>query len=214
MQRLYSPVEREIEFETKRFYRSRGGDKSPYQGWPSDEIDQLWKDSYVRGLNTYVTADEAGPLLEETLRVPVPGRENEFMVVLDVFHQLHCLDVIRQSWYPKRYGRGMYHPNGTLDYCQWLHYDHCLDQIRQALMCAADTSVVFFEWSKQSNASRPRVDNLHTCRDFDKIKDWAFDRDIGEYHSHRRVVPTEEGQFAIQRTTHSDHGDSSECFAT
>ncbi|KAE8378327.1 hypothetical protein BDV26DRAFT_281127 [Aspergillus bertholletiae] len=205
MQSLYSPVQ-DIEFEETRFYRSRGEDKSPYQGWPTDEIDQLWQDSYINGLNSYLYEDEAEQLPDQTLRVPIPGRENQYMVVLD--------DVIRQSWYPERYGRGMYHPNGTLDYCQWLHYDHCLDQVRQALMCAADTSVIFFEWSELSNASRPRVDNLHTCRNFDKIRDWAFGRDVGEYHSHRKVVPLGNGQFTIQHTKHTDHGNQSECFAT
>ena len=33
----------------------------------------------------------AAKLPDSTARLPVAGRENEYIVTLDVFHQMHCL---------------------------------------------------------------------------------------------------------------------------
>ena len=45
---------------------------------------------------------------EEASRIPnrttlVPETENSYVVELDVFHQLHCLNAIRKTLYPERY---------------------------------------------------------------------------------------------------------------
>lgn len=102
---------------------------------------------------------------------------------------MHCLDVVRMALYRDRYDKHFYYPNGTVDYCKWLHVgmpslksplplqslmagglsrrvreladpspypDHCLDQVRQALMCQADISVVYYAWSNITQGMRPR----------------------------------------------------------
>lgn len=68
-----------------------------------------------------IDAETAALLPEKTERLPVKGRENEFVVTLDVFHQMHCLDVVRMALYRDRYDKHFYLPNGTVDYCKWLH---------------------------------------------------------------------------------------------
>ena len=44
----------------------------------------------------------AAKLPDSTARLPVAGRENEYIVTLDVFHQMHCLvsldDRLKDSW--------------------------------------------------------------------------------------------------------------------
>jgi hypothetical protein len=39
---------------------------------------------------------------------PVPGDEGNYITMLDVFHQLHCLNLIRRALYPERYNRTMW----------------------------------------------------------------------------------------------------------
>jgi hypothetical protein len=34
---------------------------------------------------------------------PIPGDEGNYITMLDVFHQIHCLNIIRRSVYPERY---------------------------------------------------------------------------------------------------------------
>ncbi|OAQ76796.1 hypothetical protein VFPFJ_10578 [Purpureocillium lilacinum] len=198
---LYSPANHLVEYNTLKFNRSRGDDKTPFQGWPTDEIDQTWADAYVPGILSTVDGHTASQLPEQTERLPLRGRENEYVVTLDAFHQMHCLDVVRMALYRDRYDKHFYYPNGTVDYCKWLHVDHCLDQVRQALMCQADVSVVYYAWSNITQGMRPRVDNLHTCRNWTKILEWAAERGVEatNWHPSRRVVEGADGTFTIEQ---------------
>ncbi|GJN83104.1 hypothetical protein PLIIFM63780_006652 [Purpureocillium lilacinum] len=198
---LYSPANHLVEYNTLKFNRSRGDDKTPFQGWPTDEIDQTWADAYVPGILSTVDPHTASRLPEQTERLPLQGREDEYVVTLDAFHQMHCLDVVRMALYRDRYDKHFYYPNGTVDYCKWLHVDHCLDQVRQALMCQADVSVVYYAWSNITQGMRPRVDNLHTCRNWTKILEWAAERGVEatNWHPSRRVVDGADGTFTIEQ---------------
>jgi hypothetical protein len=73
------------------------------------------------GMLTTIDERSASQLPEKTERLPLHGREEDYVVTLDVFHQMHCLDVVRMSLYRDRYDKHFYFPNGTVDYCKWLH---------------------------------------------------------------------------------------------
>ena len=53
------------------------------------------------------------------------------------------------------------------------HVAGCVDALRQALMCAADVGVVVWQWDEDRKRVSPRTDVAHTCRDFDRIRDWG-----------------------------------------
>jgi len=53
------------------------------------------------------------------------------------------------------------------------HTSHCVDIIRQALMCTVDISPIVWEWLPDKQVSDGRLDAIHTCRDFDQIKEWG-----------------------------------------
>lgn len=52
-----------------------------------------------------------------------------------------------------------------------MRQDHCIDQIRQAIICHADVTPM--EWHVQSDKLILKTDTVHTCRDFDEIHSWA-----------------------------------------
>lgn len=83
--------------------------------------------------------------------------------------------MIRKALHPDRYGPM---PLGTMDdrYPPFDHVDHCVNAIRESLMCSADISVNTFEYDAYLNRSVPRLDTWHTCRDFGKVQDWAKQR--------------------------------------
>lgn len=49
-----APANEQVEYVFHQFQRSRGEDKTPFQGWPTDDIDKVWQDSYVRKFITYI----------------------------------------------------------------------------------------------------------------------------------------------------------------
>jgi hypothetical protein len=48
-----------------------------------------------------ISAQEAAQLKIPTL--PIPGTD-QYLIELDVFHQIHCLNMIRKVFHPERYG--------------------------------------------------------------------------------------------------------------
>jgi len=54
---------------------------------------------------------------------------------------------------------------------------HCLDILRQQLMCAVDTGVLGqVWWNKDAPTAFPDFNTKHTCKDFEEVRRWAFER--------------------------------------
>lgn len=90
---------------------------------------------------------------------------------MDSFELLQ--DTIRQAFYPEYYP----HPVNPG------HVMHCINSVRQSLMCMADISVINWEWDEQLDILIESKGNTHTCRDFERIKQWAL-----EHHYDRQFV--------------------------
>jgi len=91
-------------------------------------------------------------------------------------HHLHCLNVLRKTsyWnydYYHALGKGLFKND---DYIVKLHASHCLDILRQQLMCHADTGVLGrIWWNKDKPESFPDFNTFHQCENFDGIRQWA-----------------------------------------
>jgi hypothetical protein len=68
------------------------------------------------------------------------------------------------------------------------HLDHCIDSIRQSLMCSADITPLPYVWWRKFGQLMPTSAVTHTCRDFEAIRDWAKEHRAGkvekEVHVH------------------------------
>ncbi|KAF7345933.1 hypothetical protein MVEN_01615600 [Mycena venus] len=157
------------------------GDPSPFQIPSSPELDKLWADLYDFGVSR-ITKDEAARLPNKTQAIP--GDPGHYVVELEVFHNLHCLDRMRMALDPDYYPdyRMSISNTSSTSLKNRKHVLHCLDWIRQALMCNADTSVVVWQWDESRNTTRVKGNIAHTCRNFEKLQDWAKERIlINEY---------------------------------
>ncbi|TRM65373.1 hypothetical protein BD626DRAFT_398710 [Schizophyllum amplum] len=98
---------------------------------------------------------------------------NDTSEVPDVFHQLHCL--VSQFTALRTFLR-CYKPTIRQDLLEFEHLNHCVDSIRQSLMCTSDISVNVWQWSEHYKVVAGRVNVAHSCRNFDKIKQWVRGR--------------------------------------
>jgi hypothetical protein len=67
------------------------------------------------------------------------------------------------------------------------HIDHCIDTIRQSLMCAVDVTPLPFVWVERDQRVKEVAAVIHTCRDFDAIKDWAQEHHIKKFDRTKHV---------------------------
>ena len=53
------------------------------------------------------------------------------------------------------------------------HMEHCYEQLRQSLQCTSDLATITWQWSKKQKRFLGNVHSMHTCKNFDKIHEWA-----------------------------------------
>lgn len=144
-------------------------------------------------------------LSRTSLKVKDPATGNEgYRAAVEVFHQLHCLNLLRQYVY-KDYYVNVYSDidrddeEGLKDNIgEWRWHallksilmltcvDHCLEAIRINLMCTADIGIFTFrdfpEYGFEKGDYRPDLSTQHTCRNFDAIHQWAVDHTVSWSH--------------------------------
>ena len=125
---------------------------------------------------------------------------------LDMFHTLHCLvctctshchshlsekttlqeinnpnpirtsislkqDNIRKALHPEYYGPA--HNNDTNFH---LHQNHCIEQLRQYIMCSGDMTPIPTRYYTALGRNYVDSDVPHTCRNFEKLQKWMVRR--------------------------------------
>ncbi|KAF7345303.1 hypothetical protein MSAN_01907000 [Mycena sanguinolenta] len=173
---LYSPALSAVENEVKVYHLGFPGDLSPFQIPSSPELDLMWSDLYNFGVSR-ITKEEAARLPNKTHAIP--GDPGHYIAELDVFHNLHCLNKVRMAldpdYYPDwRISTSNNHISAQKHATE--HISHCIDWLRQSIMCHVDTSVIVWQWDSKANESRVKGNVAHTCRKFDKITEWAKER--------------------------------------
>ncbi|KAF2430725.1 hypothetical protein EJ08DRAFT_218989 [Tothia fuscella] len=107
--------------------------------------------------------------------------EGESVYQLDVFHQLHCLQRIRSDILASPY-LSILNPNRTSSDPYTRHTLHCIDYLRQAVMCNSDVTLVSTGADLEFDHSPPRQ-----CRDFDAVGEWVLGRKW-EYEKYTGMV--------------------------
>ncbi|KAJ8218522.1 hypothetical protein LV164_000389 [Aspergillus fumigatus] len=171
-----APAQDAIRYKNVVFNSGWEDQKSIYMGPPSEENNQAWDDLHVAPAMVKIPASDAAKLVNKPVPIPNASGYNSgyYLIGLDVFHQLHCLDMLRKVLW----GVDMHDPNEEE---AMHHLDHCIEMIRQSLMCSADITVDVWAWNEQKQMVTVRADNMHTCRDFEAIRQWAFERPAGEF---------------------------------
>lgn len=59
----------------------------------------------------------------------------------------------------------------------WIGIDHCVEILRQTLMCYADPQIITFHWVDGWDGPVPDFNTQHSCRDPEAMLKWAKDRE-------------------------------------
>jgi len=176
---LWSPANQVIKYKN---IRHDAEDRSPYVAAERPIIDELWMDLYDFG-TVGLTPSEVTRLIEPTK--PSPMDPDTYPVMIQVFHNIHCLNLLRKAIWRDYYPEALdMLTDGTANRTspKALHIDHCINAIREALMCSSDVTPITFHYvSDEDHHVFPNLAATHTCRDFDAIKDWAKTRQIEEW---------------------------------
>ncbi|KAF7348861.1 hypothetical protein MVEN_01406200 [Mycena venus] len=185
---LYSapaaPAREAVEYKVQVFHTGFHEDFSKYQEI-SNETDQAWLDLYNVGTLidrfTRITKEEAVRLPNKT--APIPGDEDHYLVLLHVFHDLHCLNYIRRGLHPEHSRFNLSDSNVAF------HLDHCVESLRRTLMCSPDLSLLVWQWEDERQLTLPQDTSAHECVNFDRLTEWAENRAlINEWDRTKHLV--------------------------
>ncbi|KAH8433405.1 uncharacterized protein LDX57_011039 [Aspergillus melleus] len=95
--------------------------------------------------------------------MPMPDDDKKSVYLLEAYHQLHCLQMIRLTFWEAVEGRPYTHQPSN-------HMEHCFDYLRQIVQCNADNTPLYTFGEFQAGDGQ-----LHRCRDWGELHDYATD---------------------------------------
>ncbi|KAL9106115.1 MAG: hypothetical protein Q9227_008815 [Pyrenula ochraceoflavens] len=159
-----------------------------YVGVPNLELDRNWED-LVGGRYIRLEDHEVEKLNKDDAEVadltqvrasPGVADVSGFYGSVDMVHNLHCLNTIRKQFDPEYYET---HLDASMKHSHRMkmrmHVDHCIDQIRQAILCHADLTPVTLRPVTMDDPSADLVgetERQHTCRDWRAVRKWLTER--------------------------------------
>ncbi|RAL04921.1 oxidase ustYa family protein [Aspergillus ibericus CBS 121593] len=158
---------------------------SIYRGPPTPEREYAWDRLWNYG--TIAVSAEGIAALNKTHRGPhvtiksdADDEEPKYGALVEVFHQLHCLNLIRQYTWLSHYNindTSLIYPYSLHEPVEArMHVDHCFESLRLSLMCYADVTPVLVEIDETIKLGRRADFSVHhKCRDFDKVTEWMVD---------------------------------------
>ncbi|KAF2826766.1 hypothetical protein CC86DRAFT_416493 [Ophiobolus disseminans] len=141
-------------------------DTLKFMGKPRPELDEGWHD-LLQGTLIKFSADE---LYAAGNATSVAHKDGGFVGGLGISHSLHCLQYFYQDYYYS-------HEEQNWHELESHAVDHCLESLRQTLLCQADVSVYTLEWTPHSRFKPTvRVSQPHVCVDWPRLHDWMLKR--------------------------------------
>ncbi|KAK6860444.1 hypothetical protein PG995_004080 [Apiospora arundinis] len=147
---------------------------------PSPEVDAAWtRIASADGVYPISVADVVRMGKNPALAVDAPASwgfpaDKPKMMGIEAFHLLHCLNAVRKGlvtnydyyWGSRGYG---FAPPAVFA----RHLDHCVDVLRQHLMCHADLEPFVFNWRRGQEKPYADFAVRKTCVDFDYLLEWT-----------------------------------------
>jgi len=172
-----------------------------YRQKASPEVDEAWEALGINYRSVLIPQELAPKVGLDSEKVQInPKYGGGFPANVEGLHHLHCLNLLRQGLY---YNIEYYRKLGTGAFVNeepivQRHISHCLDIIRQQLMCQVDVGVLGQVWWKSDTSDAPQAfvdfNTKHVCRNYDEIRQWAEDRQLPETVPDDYLAPPKPGQ--------------------
>ncbi|KAJ5754098.1 uncharacterized protein N7511_008251 [Penicillium nucicola] len=180
MSSSYSPLLESVEYYDLEF-QAELGVQNEYKGHPRPELDAMW--NRIGKIHPISMPQKYLGVLNKTGSGISYSEEQGggIMVEIEVFHQLHCLNFLRKVIYADYYTRPENMPAEFMvgDDLFYNHIDHCIDFLRQVLMCAGDVTPVTSNWVLTHHSPHPDFNTMHKCRNFDRLLEFVEENDNG-----------------------------------
>ncbi|KAJ9485782.1 hypothetical protein VN97_g7568 [Penicillium thymicola] len=114
------------------------GARSAWRGGGNTDVDAAWESLELNSAMSVSRheIEKIKKLRNSSVVLPDGG----YMASIGGFHQMHCLNVIRKATYLDYYT--IHEPDFFTEPSARKHVDHCIEMLRQILMCSADMHLI------------------------------------------------------------------------
>lgn len=104
--------------------------------------------------------------------------EKKYIAVAVGTHQLHCLHYLWQDHHAAFFPNTTQRKQKEVPELYERHYEHCVDYIRQTIMCNFDTSLLSYDWVREHQTPTPNSNVMHRCVDWGVVQGWFRERAV------------------------------------
>ncbi|KAH7411638.1 hypothetical protein DE146DRAFT_246482 [Phaeosphaeria sp. MPI-PUGE-AT-0046c] len=165
-----SIIQQELAHELQAVHAHPG---STFSGHPSPEHDEAWS-GLLRPLFVNVSASELMRLnIDPTKQLRL--FEGGYIASLETYHHLHCIRRLKWHLYGSYYFANITEGARKLELN---HMNHCIESLRLATMCHADTSLYTLKWRGEGKRPDPINHGQRKCTVWNQIEEWAMPRAV------------------------------------
>ncbi|KAK2039145.1 hypothetical protein LZ31DRAFT_477229 [Colletotrichum somersetense] len=175
---IFSPARSAVSYENRVIDLSMYTD---FQKRPGLDVDSAWHQLLKCSLlfaetdmnNNIAVQNEDLKILNRTsvLLRGGPG----YLAGIDVLHELHCLNIIRENVFSDYYKQETHDERKQ-------HILHCIDHLRQILMCHGDNTPQTFECLEAKRFTIMKRQSTHVCKKWEPIVNWAHQNEPSRKH--------------------------------
>ncbi|KAL5114926.1 hypothetical protein ACEQ8H_007173 [Pleosporales sp. CAS-2024a] len=145
-----------------------------FKGPPSEAVDKAW-DSLMPQHLIRIKEAEFQQINASIYTAEIDDEQGGRIAIFESFHMIHCLKSLWQNAYPEYYSEiHAYNQEHVEEFHE--HTDHCVDVLRQKLMCDADGALVTYNWQKNHYYPHPNFNVEHQCRDYNRLLEFSEQR--------------------------------------
>ncbi|KAK8923291.1 hypothetical protein VCV18_007354 [Metarhizium anisopliae] len=148
---------------------------------PNPAADQVWEEWELTRVFP-ITKDQVikmgkDPAYTAKLEDDIWGLgDDAYAGVLDVYHQLHCLNSLRQIAYGAYYNASTVNPKVAR--LPEIHVNHCVDILMQALQCSGNVNIITLDWVETQTYPFPDMSVNRQCVNFERLTAWRKENTI------------------------------------
>ncbi|KAL5430551.1 hypothetical protein PMIN05_010143 [Paraphaeosphaeria minitans] len=169
------PELQKLQHRIKTHHAEHGVKNSDYQGVPSNVTAAAWtallQPFFFNASASGLSAASVSPA------DAVRDKQSGYLASLGVYHELHCLNQLRNLLY---LGTGPAALSSEQITYYHSHLDHCIEAIRLSSTCNADLSLYTFTWPREedftfldAHSKTPRK-----CVDWGQVEKWSMERKV------------------------------------
>ncbi|KAH9890205.1 hypothetical protein F4778DRAFT_785366 [Xylariomycetidae sp. FL2044] len=144
-----------------------------YKGSPSPQLDEIW-DSLTANVHVRISSEELARMNETSIALSdedggyLGGNWIRHVVYKDHYEEFPMAQ---------------------------MHIAHCIDSLRQTLMCQPNNALFMYDWAETLNGPVPRFVARRECVDWSKLVTWSASRRVSLYDTKALVHPVHGPSF-------------------